>query len=159
MALRDAKHCWQLASKPSDEHWQARLLVAGKRAGGLDAMQERNKETHAAPTHRGADNGVVPVGQADQEVVDVGRTRCSLDLIARGGAAGQRLAERDVVCDRDAEERRFLVHDADALTQVQQVPLLDGDAVQQDHAGVHVVEAHELRQRNRGKEGDQQMSA
>ena len=111
-----------------------------------DALALAARELRARDA--GARDGLVPVRQRDDEVVRVGAARGALDVGLRhvgSEAVGARVgdAERDVVGDGQAEERRLLLHEAEARAQRGQVPLLDVDAADGDGAALRVVGTHD----------------
>ena len=77
-------------------------------------------------------------GKALDEVqnVDVARS------LAQIGLGDSLVAEANVLGQRAGEEKRILQHDGEVLAQRGQIVLADVDAVDENLAGGHVVEAH-----------------
>ncbi len=76
-----------------------------------------------------ADQRVVAVGEGQDHIMDGGGFRGALDLVLRHVAAN---AVGDVLADRAAEQERFLLHDANLLTEVGARIILQLHAVEQD---------------------------
>ena len=107
--------------------------VDQQRAGDRDPLPLAARERLAAL----ADQRVVAVRQPEDELVRVRGARRGDDLRARrvGPAVG------DVLGDRAEEQERLLQHDADVAAVVGHGEAADVDAVDQDRAVAHVVEA------------------
>src|ERR1700744_3474322 len=88
------------------------------------------------PVPAGADHGVVPVGQADDEVVDLGRAGRVLDLLVGGGGLGV----AQVLPHRGVQQVGFLADYADDGGQVGQPEVAQVDAVDRDRAAAGVVQ-------------------
>ena len=82
------------------------------------------------------EHGVVPLGQAADEVVGIGQGGGRLHLFIRG----IQIAVTDVLPDGAGEEVGVLQHDAQAAPQVRLADVVDGDAVVTDLAVGNVVE-------------------
>ncbi|CAN4039547.1 RNA polymerase sigma factor sigX, partial [Dysosmobacter welbionis] len=82
------------------------------------------------------EHGVVPLGQAADEVVGIGQGGGRLHLFIRG----IQIAVADVLPDGAGEEVGVLQHDAQAAPQVRLADVVDGDAVVTDLAVGNVVE-------------------
>ena len=82
---------------------------------------------------------LVAAGQRADKVVGVCSLRGGNDLLVRG----IQTAIADVLHDRALEQPGILQHHAEALAQVAAVKVPDVVAVQQDFAGIHIIEPHE----------------
>ena len=121
------------------EHEDARVDEQG--AGDGDALALTARQRVAAL----ADDGVVAVGQLQDEVVRAGCPRRRLDLLERRVGS----TERDVVADRLREEERLVGHHPDVRPQAGDGEVADVLAVDAQRAGGDVVEARdESRQRS-----------
>ena len=107
--------------------------ILEERAGDGDALLLAAGEHHAAL----ADDGVVASGKLGDEVVDQRGAGGGFDLgLRRAGAA-----EADVLGDGAGEHHRLLLDIGKARAEVGGVEVADVDAVDEDGAGVDVVEA------------------
>src|SRR5216683_638117 len=119
-----------------DEHGRA----AQHGAGDGEALLFAAGKTVAAF----ADDGVVAVGQAGDEIVDLGVCRGGDEL----GLGGVGPGEAEVAGDRGMEQVGVLRHDADGGGEGGEGEVADVDAVDGDASGGHLVEAgHQIAQR------------
>ena len=109
--------------------------VEQQRARDGDALTLTARERVAAL----ADDGVVALGQAHDELVRVGRAGRGLDSSNRGVGS----AVGDVVADRDRKEERLVEDDADVRAKRAERHVADVVAVDLDGAGGDVIEARQ----------------
>src|ERR1700761_5718813 len=88
------------------------------------------------PVPAGADHGVVPVGQADDEVVNLGRAGRVFDLLVGGGGPGV----AQVFPHRGVQQVGLLADHADDGGQVGQPQVAQVDAVDGDRSAAGVVQ-------------------
>ncbi len=103
--------------------------------GDRDALLLAARQFEAAL----ADHGFVPVGQARDEIMDVGAPCRGLDF----GAAGAGAAIGDVVVDGVVEQHGVLRHDADRAPEAVLRHAADILAVDLDCAVIDIVEAEQ----------------
>ena len=133
----------------SRANWISRSVSVSTDAGGLvedqdpRVDQQRPGDADPLPLAAGerlaalADQRIVAVGQAEDELVAPGGPGGGDDLVA--GGVGP--AVGDVLGDRAVEQERLLQHDADVAAVFFHGKGADVDAVDQDRAFGHVVEA------------------
>ena len=85
----------------------------------------------------GCNHGIVALGQATDEGIGVGDARGALDFLP----SGIQLAKADIVGDGAAEEVRILQDDAQRAAQVVLADVAHVDAIVDDAALMHIVEA------------------
>ena len=116
---------------------QQDLRVGEQRARQRDALALTAREREALL----ADDGVVAVGQPQDELVRFGGARRGLDL---GSAVASGRPNAMLARDRVGEEERVLEHDADVCgAATASVHVAHVDAVDRDAPVVHVVEARQ----------------
>ena len=108
--------------------------VKGQGAGKVDQLLLAGGKRTAALLHRF-------VEAARQALDEVQRVHIKGGL-AQVGVGDLLVAEADVSGDGSAEQERVLEDDGEVLAQREQIVLAQVDAVEQDLAGGHVVEAH-----------------